>query len=410
MYTNSYAASKIDLISSKSSVEINEEFNITVNTNGMQMAACTIWIYFDNEKVECTSQEDYLNVVNNRVIFTWIAEDGKNKTVEDLIQIPFKAKQKGIASFSIIGEFYNQNGEQIEMNYSQVNVQIGQESDDNVTNEKSQSETELANIKEEVSKDNANLKIMRLNHEGVNPDFNKEIKEYYLIVDENTGKLDITAVPENEASEVKITGNENLKNGMNTVKISVTSEDKSNTNEYIVNVTKTNDIDAANADLETLAIENYTLSPEYQSNITNYVIEVSNTTERLNILAIPQNQKAKVEVSGNEELNFGDNQVILTVTAENGITKKEYIIQVHKRSDEEENLHNEEQQNMIEEANQVMEEINNENTNGMEEEKNEDKQANMTNMVFQIVGIVLSIIVIGIVVIRVRNVKKNVTK
>ena len=346
------------------------------------------------------------------MIYTWISEKGTNENLDKLVKIKFKAKQEGIASFSVIGEFYNQKGERIDLNFNQVDVEIKKGNLVNVQRETEESENRNDNLEnnnnealsENVSDDNAKLKIMRLNKEGVNPNFNQNINEYYLIVDEDTEKLDITAIPENENAEVKITGNENLKKGLNQVKITVTSYDNSNTEDYVINVTKTNDEDAANANLEMLAVEYYTLLPDYQETVTNYILEVSNETENLNVLAIPVNENAEVQISGNKNLKIGDNQIIVTVTATNGITNKKYVIDVHRRNAEEESIHAEEQQNIIEEANQVKEQINSEeNVDSMQEQNLENEKENVENKVIMIIGMVLAIMVMGVVVIRIKK-------
>ena len=92
---------------------------------------------------------------------------------------------------------------------------------------------------ENTEANNANLKILRLNQEGINPDFEKNIKEYYFITDEETKSLEVTAIPENQNASVTITGNENLKMGKNTIDIKVESQDKSQIANYKINVTKT---------------------------------------------------------------------------------------------------------------------------------------------------------------------------
>lgn len=407
--TKSLASTEVDLVSSKNKVEIKEEFSITVNANNTDIAAYTIWLYFDSDKVECISTDENINVADNRVIYTWISDTGTNIALNRLIKFNFKAKQNGIASFAIIGEFYNQKGEKIDIKYNQAEVEIGEnntlvqseaeglENTNDDTNQIGEQNTESSVA---LSADNAKLRIMRLNEEGVNPNFDPSIKEYYLVVGEDTQKLEITAIPENTEAEVVITGNENLKSGLNQIKIAVTSKDKSNTEEYTINVTRTNNEEAANADLETLAVADYTLSPEYQANITNYEIEVSNSTEELTILAIPQNEKATVEVAGNTNLKIGQNQIVVTVTAEDGVTSKKYLLNVYRRNQEEEIQNAEEEQNRIEEANEVVEEKENENMVGEAEKQNEEK---VVNTVFSIVGTLLGIVVIGIVVIRIRK-------
>ena len=283
-----YAKSEINITSNKKQVKQGDDFCITVFAENTDIAAYTIWLYFDDEKVEYASNVDNLNVIDNRIIYTWFSENGKNVNFGELTHFNFKAKTDGIASFSIIGEFYNQKGERLDINSSQIEVTIGEDLE--VLNEQSEE-----NFSTDVS--DSSLEIMRLNQEGVNPNFDKNIREYYLIVDEDIQNLDVTAIPANKNAKVDVSGNKNLKEGLNEIKISVTSEDGANTSDYIVNVTKTNSEEDANADLETLAVEYYTLTPEFNSNITNYYsVEVSKDTNNLNILAIPENFDAKVTV------------------------------------------------------------------------------------------------------------------
>lgn len=403
-----FAVTEINLTANKDNVDVGEEFSITVNETSSNIAAYTIWIYFDSQMVECVSAADNLNVVENKAIYTWFSENGVNEDLDELVQIEFKAKQDGVASFAATGEFYNQNGEQIDVKYNQVEVEIGNYVNQYATTQNGKNDSEQA--EKTANSSSAKLEIMRLNQEGVNPDFNPDIHEYYLIVNEDTKKLDITAVPENREAEVKITGNDNLKNGLNKIEISVTSKDKTSTEEYIINVTKTDDAEAANADLENLAVENYTLSPDFQSTVTNYTVEVSNEDENLNILAIAQKENAKVKISGNQNLKIGQNEIVITVTAPNGATEKNYIINAYRRGEAEENAFKQEQQNAIEQANEIMEQMD-ENGNGNTQETGEksenngiqDEARNVEDMIFMIAGIVLSIIVLGIVVIRIRS-------
>lgn len=391
-----FADAEITLDSSVDNIQKNEEITVTVNIQNESIAAYTIWLYYDNEKVECISDEENINIMEDKIICTWFSETGKNQNLEDLTNIKFKAKQDGVASFNIIAEIYDENGKEIGIKYNQTEVTIGEE--------KQTSNTEkIEQLTENASKDDdATLAIMRVNKEGINPDFDNTIKKYYLIVDENVKKLDITAVPTNNEAQVTITGNENLKNGLNKIKINVTSKDKSTTNEYVINVTKTGNVENANADLENLAIEYFELIPEFNKNITNYYVEIANEVDKLNILAVSSDESAKIEISGNENLKIGDNKIVISVTAKNGVTTKQYNINAHRRSDEEEIKHEEEQQNIIEEANVVLEQIGIENTEIDENKENyEDSEINkkVEYDIITIVGSVLAIIVIGVVII-----------
>ena len=187
-----------------------------------------------------------------------------------------------------------------------------------------------------ISKDNTNLSVLRLNYEGISPDFSKDIKEYYIVVDEKVKKFDMTVIAENSNSTITITGNDNLKTGLNTININVKSEDKTKETNYKIYVTKTSNIENANANLENLAVEHGSLIPEFNTNVTNYKVEVSNNIENVNVLAVPEKINANVKIRKSNKLEIGDNVVEIIVTAEDNITKKKYIVTVHRRNNEEE--------------------------------------------------------------------------
>lgn len=351
------SSEELNITSSSDKIKDGEEFNIAIDLEE-PIAAYTIWVYFDSDKVECISEIDNLNIVENKLIYTWFSETGKNQKLEHLAQIDFKSKRDGVAAFSVIGEFFNEKGEEIQVNSDSVDVKVGEESITQMS--------EIVSVDD--SKNNAKLDIMRLGIEGISPDFLPDVNEYYLIVDENVKDIDVTAIPQNAEANVKITGNKNLKNGLNKIEIDVTSEDKSEKNKYTINVTKTSNEQNANADLETLAIENYVLTPEFDTNETNYTVNVSNNTNNLNILAIASDMNAKVNVTGNTNLKYGNNKVVITVTAENGITLKKYNINAYKRNDNEQAEYEKEKKEAIEQANAVLEQMSTEDLHGNDEE------------------------------------------
>ena len=395
----SQAKTKIGIESNKNSVELNEKFVISIDGNNTNIAAFTIWIYYDNEKVECLTDSDNINIINNRIIYTWFSNTGYEQELDKLLELNFKAISTGIANFTVLGEFYNEKGEEIELEYNQMEVKIEDKNSDGSINESGK----------KTDSNSVNLDILRLNKEGIIPDFNKEITQYYLIVDENTENIEITAIPESNKANVKIQGNNNLKNGINEIKIIVSNNNKEK--EYNINVTKTNEQDKANTNLEILAIEYYDIYPEYSNNITNYEIQISNSEENINILAIPEDMDASVEIKGNTDLKEGSNTVEVLVTARNGITKKTYIIEVYKRNEKEEKIYQEEQAKIQEEAEIVLEKMNNEYIDRQDEDvteaNNENEEKNAQNTVLSIIGIVLSIITLGAVFIRIRKEHKT---
>ena len=190
--------------------------------------------------------------------------------------------------------------------------------------------------KENTQTDNAYLKILRLNYVGITPEFRKDIKEYYFLADMYINEIKVIAIPENESATVKITGNTDIKEGLNTINIEVESEDKTKTETYKIYVTKTNNKELANSNLENLAIKQGTLQPPFEADITHYYVELANDISKLDILAISQSMNAQVNMEGNDELQIGDNTITVNVTAEDGITNKKYVITAHRRNEQEE--------------------------------------------------------------------------
>ena len=252
---------------------------------------------------------------------------------------------------------------------------------------------------------NSLLKIMRLDKEGLIPEFSPNIKEYYFITDLNINSLDVTAIPQATNANINITGNKNLKKGLNKILIQVTSRDNSNKSIYTINVTKTNDEKAANTNLEMLAIENVTLEPIFDTNILNYNASVSNDTKNLNIFAVPENINGKVEIAKKDELVEGNNIVIVKVTAPNGYSYKNYIINVYKRSTEEDKKLEEEKKENTEKLNTILSEQGTELEKSYKKEENTEEKNNMK--VIYIITALILIISIEIFVIKMIKNKKN---
>lgn len=401
LHTKSYAIEKIKIELSDTSIEKNKEFDILIDTKNSDIAAFTIWAYYEAGKVECVSNTENLNIMNDKVIYTWYSQTGENENFEEPIKLKFKAKEEGTTSIDIIGEFYNEKGERIDIKYEDMMIDIEAE--------------KTRNSNDDNSSNNVNLDVMRVNQEGITPQFQPDIYEYYLVLEENIKQLDITAIPPNSNSKVEIKGN-NLKKGLNKVEILVTSKDGSKTNKYVINVTITDNEKEANASLETLAIEGYNIIPEYSDNITNYSVEVGKNTSKLNVLAIAEDMDANVKITGNDKIKEGHNKVSVEVTARDGITKRIYDINVYKRNDEEEVQH-EIEENKIEElaneasnrieSNMIEDENSKEDENTDLEDLNEQEKKQWIDEIFAIIGTILAVVVLGIVIYKVRDKNKK---
>ena len=403
----SLAAENLTIKTDNQAIQKNENFKIYINIGNIKVASYTLNIYFDNDKLEYISGPENTNVINNRIINVWYDQTGGKNTRQnqDIATFEFKAKETGVANFNLTGEFYDTNGRRINTN----NTNNTNENPANISNsslqinivEQPENSIELNTITGEDN--NSLLKIMRLDKEGLIPEFSPDIKDYYFIADLDTNNLEVTAIPEATNANVQISGNQDLKEGLNTILIEVTSRDNTSKSVYTINVTKTRDKEAANSNLETLAIENVMLEPIFDVSVLNYKASIPNSTENLNVFAVPENINGKVEITGKENLKEGDNLVKVRVTATNGYSFKDYIVNVHRRTQEEDKIFEEEQIANSEKLNSIIDEKGLEffgNEQEVEnEEENKNNQKNSYKAIFIVFGLIV-VVGIGIFVIK----------
>jgi hypothetical protein len=150
--------------------------------------------------------------------------------------------------------------------------------------------------------------------------FNKDVTTYNLTVPYDVDKLDLTPTLSNANAKYEVRGNENFKVGeVNVVQIVVTAEDGSQ-KVYILNVTRSTDIDKT--DIKEITIGGgYTLDPEFNPKKLTYTVNVKPGTKELDINAVAVDPESKVEIVGNKNLKTGDNTVLVKVTDKNGYVK-----------------------------------------------------------------------------------------
>ncbi len=372
----SSAVTQIGMQTNKEAIQKDEE--IELNLNLKDVASFTIEMYFDAVKLQYVRGPENTNVMENRILYTWVSENGENKQDLEAGTFVFKGLEEGMATVTASGEFYNSKGESLEISDNYINIEIKNElqnipqdtevSQNNISQDENLSQNDISQdevqmpVQDDAEDDNANLAVLRLNYPGISPEFNKAIKEYYLVVDNTVENLEVVAFAENNEATVTISGNENLQMGKNTINIIVESKDKTKTENYKIYVTKTNNIELANANLETLAIREGTLVPEFNANVTNYNVEVANSVDNIQILAIPQKENAVVKINGNSvintnmEINIGDNKLEIVVVAQDGITIKKYEVNVHRRNEVEEIQDKQEQEIQAEELFRILQE------------------------------------------------------
>jgi len=93
---------------------------------------------------------------------------------------------------------------------------------------------------ENIESDEQKIGLSELKIEGLklSPEFKKDVYEYNTKLEDDKESVEIVATPITEGSKVDITGNENLKDGENTITIIVSDESDENMATYQITVTK----------------------------------------------------------------------------------------------------------------------------------------------------------------------------
>ena len=82
-----------------------------------------------------------------------------------------------------------------------------------------------------------------------------------------------------------------------------------------------------NNNLASLAVEGFTLTPEFNANTLEYSVIVPEDTKNVNITGTVQDKKASITGVGVQQVNQGNNKFLVTVKAENG-SEKTYTINI----------------------------------------------------------------------------------
>ena len=417
------AAGTISLSASKSTVNVGDEFTVSVNLSGASVATLTARVTVDTSKVEYVSGPSNTSFSNGRAIYTWTDPTGGSnpKTSGTLVTFRFRAKQAGKASFSVSGDFYTPDEKPVNPSFSGTSVTIQEKtttpppsnggttgggstggttgggstsggttsggssssggtsggstsgntggSNQSGTQNKPSGGSSSSGTTQNVST-NANLKELHLSVEGLSPAFNKNTITYNIVVQNNIDTINVNAIPEDSNAKVSVAGNTNLQTGLNNITIKVTAPDNKTTKTYTIHATKTDNPELANANLENLAIENVMLDPEFNTDIVQYNATIRSTHDTLNILAVPQIEGAQVNIQGADNIQFGENVITISVIAKDGVTTKDYVINLYKKTAEEE-------QQELEQINLLQEEIN--------EEEQEENKIGVGNIVFCVI-------------------------
>lgn len=112
----------------------------------------------------------------------------------------------------------------------------------------------------------------------------------------------------------------------------VNNNQNNNTNNNNNNANNNTNTKSNNANLKSLFIDQEGLSPMFSSVVTSYTLTVPESVTSLKITPVVEQAGAKYWITGDENLEMGNNVVTITVTAPDG-TKKVYTINVSRVND-----------------------------------------------------------------------------
>lgn len=181
----------------------------------------------------------------------------------------------------------------------------------------------------------------RLNTFGIRPnDFsgfskNRDKEEWSTTVPNDVTEVEVYGTALDKNAKVEGVGKVALKEGNNTVKVTVTAEDGKTTKTYTLTIKRKTaaeeTVENGEARLKSLGIkpEEYDFKG-FDSEKTEYNAEVPNEVDEIEVYATAMNSSAQITGTGMIELKEGKNELKVEVIAANG-AKKTYTLEVTRK-------------------------------------------------------------------------------
>ncbi|MFJ5714065.1 beta strand repeat-containing protein [Neobacillus sp. NPDC093127] len=189
---------------------------------------------------------------------------------------------------------------------------------------------------------NANLSNLTTNQGVMSPSFAASTTSYTVNVPYNTNNIGVTPTTANSKATVTVNGKSAtsgltttfpLNVGPNVITIIVKAQDGTTQKTYTITVTRNL---SNNANLNSLFINNGTLSPAFNSETTSYTVSVPYDVKNMAFTPTVAGDFATVKVNGISvlsgtastpiNLGTGDNTITIVVTAQDGSTKTYTVV------------------------------------------------------------------------------------
>lgn len=197
----------------------------------------------------------------------------------------------------------------------------------------------------------AKSNVATLSNLGISPNdfsgFSPSKTSYSTEVPNDVETIEIYAKKGQSGQTISGTGKKTLKEGTNTFSIVVTAEDGKTQKTYTLNITRKaqedttseeNEISPEEAEdptaqafgLTELTISGIELKPQFKTDVYEYTADLKSDLNTLDIKAIATEENAKVEITGNENLQNGENIITITVKGDGEDKNVTYKITVSK--------------------------------------------------------------------------------
>lgn len=262
--------------------------------------------------------------------FTGFRQNKKEYSVE----VPNSTSEVEVYAEALKGEIISGTGK--------VSLKEGETTTVNVVvkAEAGNTETYKLNIKrrtaEEETKNSSDATLKNL---GINPKeydfsgFKKDQTEYSVEVPKEIKTVEIYAEATDSKAQVTGTGEIELNEGANEVKVEVVAQDGTKKT-YTITITRKASETAATTDskfgLSSLSISGQTISPNFKNTIYSYTVGIKEDISSLEINAVATDKEAKIEIMGNENLQQGENTITVIVKNEKTNQTVTYKITVNK--------------------------------------------------------------------------------
>lgn len=292
IFSETYAASA-SISASKTNVKVGEKVTITVSMNA------AAW----NTNISGAASKS----------FSGNSDDGNNITKKE--RISFTPSSAGTYTFKLGGDVSDGSTNKTTNISGSVTVTATNSSSDNNDKNNDKKNDNKDNKDNKDNNDTTTEPTFKSANDKVYATGDINIRKSYSADSDKIGTLKAgesvtrTGISDNGWSKVSYNG------GTGYIKTSLlTTEEPSK---------------ASDKALKTLEVTPEGLDPEFDPETTSYTLNVGADVEKLEIKAAPNDEKATVEITGNESLVAGDNAVKITVTAQDGTTRI-YTINVKK--------------------------------------------------------------------------------